>query len=280
MIRNFIFLLLFFCRVILAHGSVDVAITIDDLPRHGPVPEGVSRRELSKQMLSTLRAHGVPGVYGFINAKKVDDEPDLMEVLKDWISVGYYLGNHTYSHSNLSKVSSTEFIEDIRANENILSQLGKAEDFKFFRYPFLREGNTSEKRAEVRKFLFKEGYAIAEVTVDFEDYAWNAPYVRCLEKNDSASIVWLKSSFLENAVARLKISQQLSRQIFGRPIKHVLLLHLGIFDQIMLDDLLKVYRGAGVRFVGLREALTDSIYRLDSGVAIENGATLLDVARQ
>src|SRR5206468_979621 len=100
--------------------------------------------------------------------------------LKDWTSMGYFLGNHTYNHADLNKVSPGEFSKEILSNESTLARFSRAEDFKFFRYPFLREGNTAEKRSTVRKFLLEHSYSIAEVTIDFGDYAWNAPYVRCL----------------------------------------------------------------------------------------------------
>ena len=51
-------------------------------------------------------------------------------------------------------------------------------DYKYFRFPFLAEGETQEKRDGVREFLFHNGYKIAPVTLDFFDYDWGVSIFR------------------------------------------------------------------------------------------------------
>jgi len=81
----------------------------------------------------------------------------------------------------------------------------------------------------VRGYLKEHGYRVAQVTLDFEDYMWNGPYARCMDKKDEKSIAWLKDSYLKTAKEYLTLDQEMSRQIFGRNIKHVLLMHIGAF---------------------------------------------------
>ena len=45
------------------------------------------------------------------------------------------------------------------------------DDWHWFRYPYLHEGDTLEKRHAVIKYLQEYNYKVAEVTLDFEDYA-------------------------------------------------------------------------------------------------------------
>src|SRR5271168_1713412 len=90
-----------------------VSFTFDDLPAHGPMPPGVTRREVIDSILATLKQEKMPPVYGFVNGKKVDDEPFQVEVLEDWVKDGQPLGNHTWSHPSLEKESAQEFITDI-----------------------------------------------------------------------------------------------------------------------------------------------------------------------
>jgi len=52
---------------------------------------------------------------------------------------------------------------------------------------------------------------------------------------DDGAIEWLKRSFLDSAVRRLEWSRGVSDMVFGRQIRHILLLHLGAFDAVMLD---------------------------------------------
>ena len=68
---------------------------------------------------------------------------------------------------------------------------------RVFRYPYLREGDTLQKRRAVRRWLAAQGYQIARVTVYFDDWAWNDAYARCVGRPDPGTIQWLKQSFLQ-----------------------------------------------------------------------------------
>jgi len=68
------------------------------------------------------------------------------------------------------------------------------QDWHWFRFPCLHEGDTPEKRLAVTRFLADQGYRVAEVTMSFDDWAYNDPYARCLAKNDLAAIEWMKQS--------------------------------------------------------------------------------------
>ena len=136
------FALLFF--PIASFASIKVAMTIDDLPSHAEVPPSVTREEIAKKMIETLRAEGIGPVYGFINAEKSDSDSTLNEVLSLWAESGNRLGNHTYSHKSLNKTDVREFEIEIDRNESTLQKFASTTDWHFFRYPFLHEGNTLE----------------------------------------------------------------------------------------------------------------------------------------
>lgn len=268
---------------LLAQGMVlgaEVAITVDDLPRNGIAAPGLSRLAVAREMLAAMHKHALPPVYGFINARKLVANPEETEILREWVREGHPLGNHTYSHPNLNDLTLDEYLEDIRRNEPYLTDLSNGVDWKIFRYPYLREGDTREKRAGIRAFLAREGYRIAQVTIDFADYAWNGPYARCLEKGDADAIAWLKESYVTSAVNALKTSQSLAQQLFGRDIRHILLFHIGSLNAAALDDLLTRYEGEGVNFIDLHSALADEAYSLDPNVLITGGSDFLSqVAR-
>jgi len=102
-----------------------------------------------------------------------------VQVLKAWVDGGNYLGNHTYSHLDLAKVTAEQFIADIEKMDRVLRSLASpAPIVKMFRYPYLSEGDTLEKRNKVRDYLNSKGYRIAQVTVDFADWAWTDAYMR------------------------------------------------------------------------------------------------------
>jgi peptidoglycan-N-acetylglucosamine deacetylase len=157
-----------------------------------------------------------------------------------------------------------------------LKSLMGRQDWHWFRYPYLWEGDTLEKRRAVRQYLQDHKYHVAQVTLDFEDYLWNAPYARCVEKNDVASIDWLQSSYLATAAEYIALGQSAAKLLYGRDIKHVLLLHIGGFETVMLPQLLNSLKRQGFRLITLPEAEKDPAYRSDPNLAMKDGGTLLD----
>jgi peptidoglycan/xylan/chitin deacetylase (PgdA/CDA1 family) len=253
-----------------------VAITVDDLPVHGDLPSTMTRAEIAKRMIEVFKAKGVPGVYGFVNAKNIGGDQEKADVLATWANSGFPLGNHTFSHIDLNTVSAEAFEEEIAMNEAPLRSFLGTGDWHWFRYPYLHEGDTLEKRSAVRKYLSDHGYKIAQVTLDFGDYAWNNPYARCVGKQDTPAIEWLKSSYLSTASSDIALDRKLSVMLFGRDIKHVLLLHIGALDSIMLPDLLDLLKKQGFDFVSLEEAEKDPAYQRDPGAALLHGGTFLE----
>jgi peptidoglycan-N-acetylglucosamine deacetylase len=263
-----------------ASAATEMAGTIDDLPTHGALPPGMQRVTIAEQIISVLKRHAVPEVYGFVNGAQIRGDPQHTDILRIWRQAGLRVGNHTFSHPNLNRVSAADYIADIERNETVLAEVAGPRWERIFRYPYLHEGDTPQKRHAVRRWLAAHGYQIAQVTVYFDDWAWNDAYARCMERSDGGSIQWLKQSFLESAVRRLDWSRALSNVVLGRQIKQILLLHLGAFDAVMLDELLEAYRKAGVTMIGLKAAMADPAYTLDPDIVWDGELTfLLQLAR-
>jgi peptidoglycan-N-acetylglucosamine deacetylase len=274
------YLFFFACVCILVFASAtfsqEVALTIDDLPAHGSLPPGMTRADVAKIILKELKDARAPKVYGFINARKLEQHPEDMEVLNLWRSAGFPLGNHTYAHLSLNDSSADQFDQNVAADEPVLKSLMGHQNWHWFRYPYLWEGDTLEKRHAVRQYLKDHKYHIAQVSLDFEDYLWNGPYARCAEKNDAASIEWLKSSYMATAAEYIALGQSAAKLLYGRDIKHVLLLHIGGFETIMLPQLLDSLKRQGFRFITLPEAEKDAAYKSDPDLPLKEGGTLLD----
>jgi peptidoglycan/xylan/chitin deacetylase (PgdA/CDA1 family) len=261
-----------------AQQRLEMAITVDDLPVHGDLPSNMTRAEIAKKMIEAFKAKGVPGVYGFVNAKNIGANGDTEKdsVLKIWVDSGFPLGNHTFSHIDLNAATPQAFEGEIVANESVLQELMGSRDWHWLRYPYLHEGDTLEKRHELRKYLADHRYKIAQVTLDFGDYAWNNPYARCVAKQDTQSIEWLKSSYLQAAKDDIDLDRKLSAQLFGRDITYVLLMHIGALDSVMLPDLLDLFKKMGFHFVPLNNAEKDPAYQSDPDAALLHGGTLLE----
>ncbi len=262
--------------LLVSAAPFEIAITVDDLPVHGPETPGVTRVEIAERMLAAFKKHRVPSVYGFVNGQKLEGHPELKAVLGAWRAAGYPLGNHSWSHPDPNKTPLDAYLADIERNEPLLDAYGPPAMWKVFRYPFLFEGNTPERRAQTAAWLREHGYRKADVSIDFDDWAWDSPWARCAEKRDEIALGELRHSYLDAAVRILARYRELGRALAGREIAHVLLLHVGANDADQLDALLSSYEAAGARWVTLEQAQADPVYSQDPGFVTEWGWTLLD----
>lgn len=238
-------------------------MTFDDLPSHGPLPPGVSRTQVLRDILSALKNSGTSPVYGFMNGVRLEQEPETRGVLELWQNAGYPLGNHTWSHMNLNDHTSEQWEMDLIKNEVLLSTLMPHTDWHWVRFPFLSEGESPVKTAEVRSFLRAYGYRIAGVTMSFADYMFNEPYARCMAAGKSDQVTVLESLYLKAAQEEVQSSRAMAQAALGHEIPLVLLMHVGAFDAHMLPRLLAMYKQDGVHLVSLEEAEHDPFYRND-----------------
>jgi peptidoglycan/xylan/chitin deacetylase (PgdA/CDA1 family) len=265
-------------------AKLKVALTFDDLPLNGTLATGAKQSDYVRATLAVFKTRRVPPSYGFINANKLERNPDGAIALKLWIAAGHPLGNHTYTHIDLTKNNAEDFQREILRNEPALELLTSEKTgpaaWRWFRYPYLHEGDTLEKRRAVRAFLASNGYRIAHTTLDWEDYLWNSAHARCAMKKDTTSIQWLRESYLSAATAFMRFQRENSRTVFGRDINHVLLLHLGSFSSVIVPHLLELLKAEGYEVVTLDEAQSDPIYETDPDLAEAHGGTLVELMMQ
>ena len=249
-------------------AAQQIAFTWDDLPVHGALPPGETRAGIGQKLIAAMKDAKLPPIYGFVNGVGTENEPASPAMLKEWRDAGFPLGNHTWSHMNLSQHSLEDWEADALKNEPLLkSEMGDA-DWHWLRYPYLAEGDTPEKTAAARKFLAEHGYRIAGVTMSFGDYLYNEPYVRCAEKNDTAAMEQVETAYLAAADATADYSRAMSKALYGHDIPYVLLMHVGALDARMLPRLLKLYRDKGFTFVSMEEAEKDPFYRNDLDLSL------------
>ena len=242
-----------------------LALTFDDLPAAGSLPQGMSRVQIATTLAAELKANHLEGVYGFVNAVNMENNPDAQKALRVWVDAGMNIGNHTWSHPSLSDLTVAAYEQEIAKNEAVLAHYGAGRDWHWFRYPFLTEGDTLEKRNAIRGWLHEHGYRVAEVTLSFSDYDWNDAYGRCLAKSDAASIAWLRQSYLQSAAAYVKLGREEEVIAFGHEIPNVMLLHGMAFTTLMVPELIQQLRQEGFRFAPLEKVEQDAVYAQDSG---------------
>jgi peptidoglycan/xylan/chitin deacetylase (PgdA/CDA1 family) len=251
-----------------------VALTFDDLPAAGGLSPDDTRLRIASTLAAELKAHHIIGVYGFVTAEDLEGDTDSQQALRAWVDAGMSIGNHTWSHPSLNDVTAAAFEQQIALDEPALRQYAGKRDWHWFRYPYLEEGGTPEKRDDVLGWLHAHGYRIADVTLNFEDDDWSDPYGRCLAQHNQAGIEWLKQSYIENAAEFIRLGREEEIMAFGHEIPNVLLLHETAFTTLMLPRLLDLLHREGFRYAPLPKVEKDPAYAVDPGVGSPEGGPL------
>ncbi len=258
-------------------GPLQVAVTVDDLPAHGPSVAGLTSLQIHEDLLAAFEAHRVPQVYGFVNADKLETQPELRAPLEAWIAAGHPLGNHTYSHPSLREMGLEAYFEDIAANEPVLDELAlDGRRTPTFRYPFLLEGMSEADTVAIRDHLAERGYRIAPVTIDFYDWAFNAAFARCKAAGNDAAVKAIEATYIAHAVEMLQWSDAAAQDLYGRRIPQVLLIHAGAINAGMIGPLLEAMEAQDVEWIPLDQALSDPAYAEMYVHEGRNQGTLLD----
>ena len=81
---------------------------------------------------------------------------------------------------------------------------------------------------------------------------------------------------MEGAADSLDQGRALSTQLFARDIKHIMLLHIGGFQTVMLPQLLQLLKQRGFTVVSLREAEGDPAYSIHPDLSDHWDGTFLE----
>jgi peptidoglycan/xylan/chitin deacetylase (PgdA/CDA1 family) len=262
-----------------------VALTFDDLPLAVPGNDqaagNVSEvQRVNAVILKTLAAHHATAI-GFVNEVKlnVDNERDArVIVLRQWLEAGMELGNHTYSHPSLSQVAESEYEDDFVRGTTIASSemkaMGKTE--RYFRYPYLDTGKDKAEKEGFIGFFVKRGFTNAPVTIQNEDWLFDAVYSDAVAKHDLAAQKRVLEAYLQHTKEALAYAEDLSRQSFGRQISQIMLLHDDLLNADHLDAVLSTFEQRGYRFISLDQALQDPAYATPDDYIGPDGLTWLE----
>jgi peptidoglycan/xylan/chitin deacetylase (PgdA/CDA1 family) len=244
-----------------------IAITIDDLPVVSTRRDLKNRQEITKKLLTHIKNAKIPAI-GFVNENKLydGDKRDVAQIdlLRMWLDAGLELGNHTYSHRSLNRISLDDYEADFLKGEIITKELLKERNrpIRFFRHPFLQTGRTLEIKSSFDSFLKQHDYTIAPISFDNADYIFSAAYDKAFDKGDKKLMKQVGEAYVPYMEAKLGYWESQSKKLFGREISQTLLIHANFINSDYLGDLAAMFKKRGYKFVGLEEALKDDAYRL------------------
>ena len=248
-------------------GPKFIAVTFDDLPLNDAGVPASRMRDITERLLATITEAAMP-VVGFVNERKLDVIGERLEriaVLAMWLEAGLELGNHTFSHPSLHHTPLVDVQKAVILGERVTNRLLAARGrgrMRFFRHPFLRTGLTLEIKESFERFLVQRRYTIAPVTIENWDWMFNAVYTSALSAGDSVSMQRTVDAYLSFTDATFDFHERVSTQLFGRQIRHVLLLHANELNARYLPSVVELMKRRGYEFVTLDDALADEAYAL------------------
>ncbi len=149
------------------------------------------------------------------------------------------------------------------------------QQMRYFRHPFLHAGNTPEKKAQLEQFLTKNNYEIAPVTIDNSEWIFAKAYHVAMQKKEEEEMKKIGKAYVTYMEDKTAFYEAQSKMLFGRPIKHTLLIHANALNGDYLDELLEMYKQRGYQFISLESALTDEAYQSKDEYSGRGGITWL-----
>jgi peptidoglycan/xylan/chitin deacetylase (PgdA/CDA1 family) len=267
----------FFSLVALTAHAQSVAFTFDDGPNLEATPR-LSAQQRNAAMLAALDKHGVKAAL-FVTAGNGANQPEGLALARAWGEAGHAIGNHTMTHPDLhsARLTLAQYQQEILDCDRIISTLPGYR--KWFRYTFLREGNTPEKRDGMRAFLKQQGYRNAYVSLDTSDWRLNGELVRVLNADPHADVAPIRAAYLAHLKQRALAYRALSQQLQGRDIAQVMLMHHNLINALWLDDAIAMFKDMGWTITTPAVAFDDPVYQLEPDRPAAGQSLLLAMAR-
>ena len=254
-----------------------VAFTFDDGPKLETTPL-LSPQQRNQALLDALAAHHAQAAL-FVTCGFGADKPEGYALAEAWGRAGHALGNHTMTHPDLNaaQVSLAQYQQEVQDCDRITSTLPGYQ--KWFRYTYLREGNTPEKRDGMRAFLKQSGYRNGYVSLDTSDWRLDEKLNAVLRDYPKADIAPIKQAYLSHVRQRAIAYRDLSRKLEGRDIPQVMLIHHNLINALWLKDVIQQFVDMGWTIITPAQSFADPVYQLQPERPAPGQSLLLSIAR-
>ena len=271
-----VMLLLFLQCLVRSQDKPSISITIDDPHVNDAVIWDWQQKDDS--LLSTLDKYGVKAAL-FVCGMRVDS-PEGRQLLGKWNSRGHLICNHSYSHKyyHSKKLSLEDFEYDFLRSDSIINEYTGFT--KLFRYPYLKEGNTIEKRDGFRHFMDSLGYRNGYVTIDASDWYIDGRMSDTLKYYRNFDTTPFLQYYLEHIYNRAMYYDSLGLALTGRHIKHTLLLHHNLLNAMFLGELLKMFKAKGWELTDAVTAFNDEVFALKPDILPAGESLVWAMAKQ
>ena len=252
-----------------------LALSFDDGldPATNPAAE-----QVNTDILNALKDHQVLAIL-YPSLSKVGEQQG-MELVTEWGKQGHRIGNHSNLHLNLHhpQVSLADYLTDVQQAHGAFATL---QGFVArYRFPYLKEGDTLEKREGVREWLASNSYQSGAVSIDASDWYYNQLFVQYQQANDQASLDKLKPAYIQHLLDRAEYYDQLALTTIEYSPKHVLLLHVREINAAWLADVISAFKQQGWEFIDSDTAYQDPLYQQQPKLLPAGESIIWNLAKQ
>ncbi len=237
-------------------GAQSLSLTFDDGLNPDKEPQA---RAWNSQLLEHLRRADIKAMVFPALARTGDGAGRAL--IADWAAAGHAVGNHTSRHRSLGsqKVALEAFIEDVQEADAAFSALPTWQ--RRLRFPFLKEGDTVDKRDGMRAWMYDHGYESAPVSIDTSDWYYNDVFLTLSKAGgQDAKLEVLRAQYIRHLLDRAAYYDKLALQVTGKRPMHVMLLHVNAINATWLPQVVEAFKGQGWAIISPRKAFTDPLY--------------------
>lgn len=266
--------LMFFLSV--SVDGKEIALTFDDAPYDDSAH--FKSAERTNLLIRKLEKLNTGPVMVFAVPCRFEKERSIAS-LKLWRNSGHYIANHSCSHPDLDKMTAQLYIENLEKADQLLKAFFPS-DIKFFRYPYLHEGDTSEKRDKVREWLTKNGYRNGYVSIDNDEWLFHHKLNQAKRAGKKIDYEQVGNLYVRHIVSALDYYDGLAVDMLGRRPKHVLLLHEIDSSVLFIEPLVDALKEKGWKIIDPTHAYSDPIYDEVPNNLYSNNGLIAQIAEE
>ncbi|KAA8733137.1 polysaccharide deacetylase family protein [Acinetobacter qingfengensis] len=255
-------------------SAKQLALSFDDGLNPEVEPQAA---QINHDILTTLHQNQIKAIL-FPSLSKIGDQQGLT-LVSEWGKQGHRIGNHSDLHQNLNHddVTLAAYLASMQRGD---SQFKSLQGFvQRYRFPFLKEGNTQQKRDGVRQWLDQHHYQSGAVSIDASDWYYNQLFVKYQKEQDQARLEKLKQAYINHLLDRASYYDDLALKTLQRSPKHVLLLHVRAINAAWLGDVITAFRQHGWQFIDSDTAYQDPIYKIQLNILPAGESILWQIAK-
>lgn len=244
-----------------------IALSFDDSPRSA---NGyLSGPDRAHKLVSALKKHKVEQAAFFAVSQGLDTEG--LQRLMTFSRAGHVIANHTHTHPDVNKTDLQSYIKNIDYADKALSIFPTFK--KWFRFPYLREGNDEAKRDGIREFLAQNGYLNAYITLNNYDWYLENLFQKAIKTHGHINMVEMKKLYVDIMMEGIVYYDEIARRLLNRSPKHVLLLHETDLSALFIGALVEELRSKNWEIIPIEEAYSDPIsqYKLNKVLRFNPG---------